>query len=69
MELIINGEKVELEVKTLNITELLISQKVESPDMVSVQINNEFINKEIYSTRSVKDNDQVDFLYFMGGGQ
>ena len=69
MELTINSEKVVLEAHNLNITELLVSQKVESPEMVSVQVNNEFIDKEIYSTRLVRNNDQVDFLYFMGGGQ
>ncbi len=36
--------------------------------MVSVQLNEEFVKKENYDSTAIKENDSVDFLYFMGGG-
>ena len=69
MVIVINGEKVSLEDQNLNIMELLNIQNVDSPDMVSVQINGEFIEKDVYSSKFIQDNDEVDFLYFMGGGR
>ena len=37
--------------------------------MVSVQVNEEFAEREDWETTVIKEGDQVDFLYFMGGGQ
>jgi len=36
--------------------------------MVSVQLNDEFLTKDEYPTITLKDGDQINFLYFMGGG-
>ncbi len=47
---------------------LLGSLKVESPDMVSVQLNGEFVERTSFGQTGVKDGDAIDFLYFMGGG-
>ncbi|MDR0873978.1 MAG: sulfur carrier protein ThiS [Prevotellaceae bacterium] len=63
----INGETKEL-AKSLTVAELLVKNDVSQPDMVSVQLNGEFVYKENYKTTEVKDGDEVDFLYFMGGG-
>ncbi|MFZ2657063.1 MAG: sulfur carrier protein ThiS [Victivallales bacterium] len=52
----------------LSISELLAENKVEQPDMVSVQLNGEFVERGNFSSVLVKENDEVDFLYFMGGG-
>ncbi|GHU99713.1 thiamine biosynthesis protein ThiS [Bacteroidia bacterium] len=50
------------------LTELIAINKVLQPDMVSVQVNGEFIDREAFGSTVIKDGDQVDFLYFMGGG-
>jgi len=68
MQVLINGEPEELEQDTLSITELLTLKKVESPDMVSVQLNGEFIDRQDYSTTMLSEKDALEFLYFMGGG-
>ncbi len=68
MKLIINGDESQINVNEVNVTELLVLQEVESPEMVSVQLNGEFILKEDFETQKVEDGDEVDFLYFMGGG-
>ncbi len=52
----------------INLTELLVKNKVEMPEMVSVQLNGEFVKKEDFKTTVIKKDDEVDFLYFMGGG-
>lgn len=68
MTLIINGEKKQVSETELTVTELLKVENVDMPDMVSVQLNGEFVDRETFPTTAVKDGDEVDFLYFMGGG-
>lgn len=68
MKLIINGEKKEVASESMTVTELLANQGVEMPDMVSVQINGDFLERETFDSRAVRDGDEIDFLYFMGGG-
>lgn len=67
MKIIVNGKEVQLE-KELSVKELLVDQKVEMPDYVTVQINEEFILRDDFESLHVKDGDVVEFLYFMGGG-
>lgn len=62
----VNGEPQELE-KSVTLAELLVLNRITQPDMVSIQLNGEFVYKEDYS-RVVNDGDEIDFLYFMGGG-
>jgi sulfur carrier protein len=52
----------------LTIAELLAHQKVKMPDMVSVQVNGTILKREDFPATQVRENDSVDFLYFMGGG-
>ncbi len=67
MKIQVNGNPVELE-KELPVQELLTVQKVDMPDYVTVQINDEFVQRADFETRLVKEGDAVEFLYFMGGG-
>jgi sulfur carrier protein len=63
----VNG--IDQEVDTpIALIDLIKINKVEQPDMVSVQINGEFVVREEFESRQVQDGDEVDFLYFMGGG-
>ena len=50
------------------IEKLLIAEKVEMPEYVSVSVNEEFIAKEEFSYFVLRDGDVVEFLYYMGGG-
>ncbi len=68
MNLIINGESKFIEESSISIKELLKVMKVETPEMVSVQLNGVFIDQKEYETVLVKNSDEIDFLYFMGGG-
>ena len=67
MTITINGKDAEI-ISDLSITELLASQDVESPDMVSVQLNGEIVERSNFETSKVSAGDTVEFLYFMGGG-
>lgn len=69
MELSINGEKKSFDQESVTITELLTINKVHDPEMVSVQLNGEFVTREDFGSTTVNNGDEVDFLYFMGGGQ
>ena len=53
---------------SISITKLLDYKEVKMPDMVSVELNEEFINRNDFETTMVKDDDKIEFLYFMGGG-
>lgn len=68
MKIKVNGEQKDFSA-SLNISGLLKENKVEQPEMVSVQLNGEFVERENFDTTKVKEGDEVDFLYFMGGGQ
>ncbi|MCF6291248.1 MAG: sulfur carrier protein ThiS [Desulfobacterales bacterium] len=68
MKITINGEKQEVEGSVRSIAELLAFNKVESPDMVSVQLNGKIVDRSQYETVLISENDEIDFLYFMGGG-
>ncbi len=36
--------------------------------MVSVQLNDDFVDRNEWDRLQIKEGDSVDFLYFMGGG-
>ncbi|MDF2934826.1 MAG: thiamine biosynthesis protein ThiS [Paenibacillaceae bacterium] len=67
MRITANGNGVTLE-KELTVRELLTKLKVETPEYVTVQLNDDILLTGDFETRLVKDNDVVEFLYFMGGG-
>ena len=67
-KVIVNGEAQDV-VLPITVEELIKLNKVEQPELVSVQLNEEFLERNEYSTRQVNEGDEIDFLYFMGGGQ
>ena len=54
--------------ESVSLTKLLAKNNVENPDMVAVQVNGEFVNKDDFASVNLAENDVVDFLFFMGGG-
>ena len=68
MQITVNGEANELNGDEVSLTRLLEIRRVESPEMVAVQLNGEFIALESYESTYLKPGDDVEFLYFMGGG-
>lgn len=63
----VNGEAQEVSLP-LNVSELIKANDVQQPEMVSVQVNEEFADRDEWESIQLNDGDHVDFLYFMGGG-
>ena len=59
----VNGDAQEVSLP-LNVSELIKQLLVENPEMVSVQVNEEFAERDDWETTVIKEGDQVDFLYF-----
>lgn len=68
MKITVAGEKKEVK-DGLTVSELVIDEKVETPEYVTVTINDEFVESGAFESTVLKDGDSVEFLYFMGGGQ
>ncbi len=67
MELMVNGKMFEAN-QNISIIELLSAKNVESPDMVSVELNGAILGRDKFEQTKLSENDEVEFLYFMGGG-
>lgn len=67
MQITVNGKPVEA-TDNITIAELLIEQKVKTPEYVSVEHNDEILNREDFGTTVVSSGDTIEFLYYMGGG-
>ena len=63
----VNGDAQEVSLP-LNVSELIKQSDVQQPDMVSVQVNEEFAEREDWDSIQISEGDKVEFLYFMGGG-
>ena len=64
----VNGEAQEVQLP-LNLTELIKQNDVQQPEMVSVQVNEDFVDRNEWDALQIKEGDSIDFLYFMGGGR
>ena len=53
----------------LNITQLIEKENVETPEYVTVSVNDEFVERADKESTVLKEGDNVEFLYFMGGGR
>ncbi len=69
MKVKVNGKEETLEPARMSVEELLRLSKVERPEMVSVQLNGRFVAAADLATTFVQEGDEVDYLYYMGGGR
>lgn len=67
MKITVAGEVKEVR-EGLTIAELIEQEKIETPEYVSVSVNDSFVKKEDFAAQELHDGDVVEFLYFMGGG-
>lgn len=68
MQIQVNGKQETIDKDSVALVELLSLLKVENPEMVSVELNGEFLDRGDFDTTVIKDQDKIEFLYFMGGG-
>ena len=67
MKVTINGKEKQLE-NEVNVLELLAINDVEMPEMVSVELNGVIVDRDDFGSTIIRENDTIEFLYFMGGG-
>ena len=67
MKITVAGEAKEVR-DGLTVTELIEQENVETPEYVTVSVNDDFVKSEDFATHKLNDGDVVEFLYFMGGG-
>ena len=66
MQVKINGKSEEVQGPT--VLDLLKAKNID-PQMVAVELNDAMLERERLGTTPVKEGDQVEFLFYMGGGQ
>lgn len=52
----------------ISVQDLIKIENVETPEYVTVTLNDEFLKSGTFAETKLKDGDSVEFLYFMGGG-
>jgi sulfur carrier protein len=67
MTITVAGKKKEYE-EGLTVKELIEAENVENPLYVTVTINDDFVKSDELDTKVINDGDEIEFLYFMGGG-
>ena len=68
MTITVTGVKKEV-ADGLPLAQLVVDEKVETPEYVTASVNEEFISSSSFEDTVLKDGDNVEFIYFMGGGQ
>lgn len=68
MQITVSGVKKEVK-DNITVAELIVSENVETPEYVTVTVNDEFIDSDKLNSTVLKTGDTVEFLYFMGGGR
>ena len=53
----------------LTVAALIEQEKVDTPQYVTVSVNEEFIDSDKFDSHVLQEGDDVEFLYFMGGGR
>jgi len=67
MNIVVNGKNTDT-TDDLTVSRLLIEENVKMPEMVSVELNGQILKRGDFETTTLKNDDQVEFLYYMGGG-
>lgn len=67
MNIKIAGNKKEF-LDGITVARLIELEEVENPEYVTVTLNDEFVERAQFEATELKDGDEVEFLYFMGGG-
>lgn len=68
MNITVAGVKKEVS-DSITVAQLIIDEKVETPEYVTVTVNDEFLENTQFEETVLSEGDNIEFLYFMGGGQ
>jgi cysteine synthase A len=67
MKIVVNGKNEEV-ASGKKVIDVLESKNIK-PEVVAVELNGEILDKPAYQTQGIKDGDQLEFVYYMGGGE
>jgi sulfur carrier protein len=68
MTITVAGVKKEV-AEGITVAQLIVDENVETPEYVTVSLNDEFVESGKFEETVLNNGDNVEFLYFMGGGQ
>lgn len=68
MNITVAGKKKDVK-EAITVAELIEQEQIENAQYVTVTVNEEFLQRDDFPTTELKEDDVVEFLYFMGGGQ
>ena len=68
MRLKINGEVKEFDKELKTISELLTELEIKRPERIAVERNKEIIMQSDFGNTTVKDDDSIEIVSFVGGG-
>ena len=68
MTITVTGVKKEV-ADGLTLAQLVVDEKVETPEYVTASVNDDFVSSSSFEDTVLRDGDNVEFIYFMGGGQ
>ena len=66
MKIKLNGKEQEIK-DGLSVSDLLLKWKIR-PELVTVEVNETILQKLDYETTRIKEADNVEFVFYMGGG-
>jgi len=66
MQVKINGKIENIQGGT--VLDLLKAKNIE-PQMVAIEVNDAMLERTHLATTTIKEGDQIEFLFYMGGGQ
>ena len=66
MEITVAGKTKEVRAE-LTVAELIKEENVETPEYISVSVNDSFVSSADFAKHKLQEGDVVEFLYFMGG--
>jgi sulfur carrier protein len=70
MKITINGKENSIDEKPdRTVGSLLEELDVSQRQYVTVELNGDIIDRSVFETTPVREGDEIEFLYFMGGGR
>ena len=68
MKITVNGKTVKIEQKPITVLDILNGENISDINTVAVQLNGEFLDKHLYASTVISEDDSIDYLFFVGGG-
>lgn len=68
MNITVNGKETSVS-DNPSVPTLLAELDVKMPEMVTVELNGNILDRKTFGETTIHAGDRVEFLYFMGGGQ